>query len=172
MSRVFPVSVIVSVLVVLGPHTSAWTQPGTGEVLGVRLGPQLAEVTVPASGEVREATLLRHVGQEVVLVVRGAFVYSQRPGFPPGQQDAKYRWGSRLAPGAKVCPPCTDPNVGEAVSFVIDGRYREPLREDFGTHTYVYVHRVAPSGAISFQIRDDNYMDNRGGLQVVVYERI
>ncbi|MDR7519703.1 MAG: hypothetical protein QN131_13850 [Armatimonadota bacterium] len=113
-------------------------------------------------------TLARHAGQEVVVVVRGQFVYSQRPGFPLGRQDAKYRWGSRHPD--KVCLPCSDPSR-EDVSFVIDGGYREPTREDFESHTYVYVHRVHESGLIRFQIRDDNYADNMGELQVTIYEK-
>jgi len=103
-----------------------------------------------------------------MIVARGTFVYSQRPGFPRGQQDAKYRWGSRLPPGARVCLPCTDP-MASNLSFVIDDRYREPTREDFDSHTYVYVYRVAATGAIRFQILDDNYVDNIGSLQVEVY---
>lgn len=171
MSRVYAGFPILAVLVMFSGNAPAWTQPATSELLGVRLGPKLAEQTVPASGAVRETALPHHAGQEIIIVVQGTFVYSQRPGFPLGQQDAKYRWGSRLSPGEKVCWPCTDPNA-ESISFVIDGRYREPMREDFPTHTYVYSHRVPPTGVVSFQIRDDNYSDNQGGLQVTVYERI
>lgn len=79
------------------------------EVLGVRIGPSLAESTVPSSGAMRTVSLARLAGQEVVIVVRGQFVYSQRPGFPLGRQDAKYRWGSRHPD--RVCLPCTDPNL-------------------------------------------------------------
>lgn len=140
----------------------------TEEVLGVRVGPKIAEATVPASGAVRTVPLTRYAGQEVVVVVRGQFIYSQRFGFPPGRQDAKYRWGSRHPD--KVCLPCSDPSR-EDVSFVIDGGYREPTREDFDTNTYVYAYRVRETGTITFQIRDDNYADNIGELQVTIYEK-
>lgn len=138
------------------------------EVLGVRVGQMIAEATVPASGVLRTVALTNYAGREVVIVVRGQFVYSQRPGFPLGRQDAKYRWGSRHP--EKVCLPCVDPSR-EDVSFVIDGGYREPTREDFESHTYVYVYRVSDSGVVTFQIRDDIYVDNDGELKVTIYER-
>jgi hypothetical protein len=152
----------------LGSGTVAAQGPSEQEVLGVRIGATVAEVTVPANGDVRIVTVERFAGQDVVIVVRGEFVYSQRPGYPLGRQDAKYRWGSRHP--AKVCLPCTDPG-NEGLAFVIDGKYREPTREDFDTHTYVYVYRVQASGVLTFQIRDDNYADNFGALRVTVYEK-
>lgn len=148
---------------------SVAAQPSAAdEVLGVRVGQMVAEAPVPASGALRTVALTNYAGREVVIVVRGQFVYSQRPGFPPGRQDAKYRWGSRHPD--KVCLPCVDPSR-EDVSFVIDGRYREPTREDFESHTYVYVYRVSDSGVVTFQIRDDIYVDNVGELNVTIHGR-
>lgn len=161
--------VLVLLSLVLTSDGVVTAQPVTAEeALGVRVGSMIGEVTVSARGEVRTVTLTRYAGQEVVVVVRGQFVYSQRPGFPLGRQDAKYRWGSRHPD--KVCLPCSDPSR-EDVSFVIDGRYREPTREDFESHTYVYVYRVHGSGMIRFQVRDDDYTDNMGALQVTIYEK-
>jgi hypothetical protein len=162
--------VVILVLLVMAAEDLTAGQPAvTDEVLGVRVGPKIVEVTVPASGAVRTVSLTKYSGQEVVIVVRGQFVYSQRPGFPLGRQDAKYRWGSRHPD--KVCLPCSDPSR-EDVSFVIDGKYREPTKEDFASHTYVYLYRVSDSGTIWFQIRDDNYTDNMGELQVTILEKM
>ena len=154
---------------IMPPAVAASQSVQQDEVLGVKVGASIAEVTVPATGAARTVAVPRHAGQELVIVVAGQFVYSQRPGFPLGQQDAKYRWGSRN-PG-KVCLPCTDPSR-ESVSFVIDGRYREPTREEFDSHTYVYIHRVQETGVITFQIRDDNFSDNRGELHITVREKV
>ena len=142
--------------------------PAENEILGIRVGQRLAEVTVPSTGAMRSVPLPQAAGREVAIVVRGQFIYSQRPGFPLGRQDAKYRWGSRHPD--KVCLPCTDP-AREDVSFVIDGRYREPAREDFESHTYLYLYRVRETGTVSFQIRDDMYDDNSGALLVTIHEK-
>jgi hypothetical protein len=159
-------TILVVLMTALAPALAQ--QPTVSDpALGLAVGPRIAEVSVPATGVVRTAVLIAHAGQGVIVVVRGEFVYSQRPGAPLGRQDAKYRWGSRHI--GRYCL-CDDPNR-DSLSLVIDGRYREPEREQFDSHTYVYAYRVGDGGAVAFQIRDDNYSDNTGALGVTIYER-
>ena len=137
------------------------------EFLGIPVGERLTQLEVSSIGAAAKTSLQGMADKEVIIVVKGSFIYSGRR--PPGEQDAKYRFGGRYG-SDKVCLPCED-KTKASVSFQIDGDYREPMKEDFPSHTYVYVWKVPSNGEITFKIADDNYTDNRGGLEVSVFRQ-
>ena len=144
--------------------------PGdAADYLGVAVGDKLAQVGVSGFGGPAKVLLEGMQGKEVVVVVTGTFIYSGRRK-PPGEQDAKYRFGGRYGTG-KACLPCEDKKDAR-LSFQIDGDYREPMKEEFASHTYVYTRKVAPNGEIMFKVADEDYTDNSGDeLKVTIFKQ-
>ena len=139
------------------------------DFLGVAVGDKLAQVGVSGFGGPAKVSLEGMQGKEVVVVVTGTFIYSGRRK-PPGEQDAKYRFGGRYGSG-KACLPCED-KKNARLSFQIDGDYREPMKEDFASHTYVYTWKVAPNGEITFKVADEDYADNSGDeLKATIFKQ-
>jgi len=139
------------------------------EYLGVPVGEKLAQVGVSGFGAPAKVSLEGMQGKEVVIVATGTFIYSGRRK-PPGEQDAKYRFGGRYGTG-KACLPCED-KKNARLSFQIDGDYREPMKEDFASHTYVYTWKVAPNSEITFKVGDEDYADNSGDeLKATIFKQ-
>ncbi len=144
------------------------TPSNAADFLGVSAGDRLAQVEVSGSGSAAKVSLDGMQGKEVFILVTGAFIYSGRRR-PPGEQDAKYRFGGRYGT-EKACLPCED-KKNARLSFQIDGDYREPMKEDFASHTYVYTWKVAPNGEITFKVADEDYADNAGELKVTIFKQ-